>query len=501
MSEPLLLSDLMPELGEANIKISGISSDSRSVRKNFLFVAIPGQRFDGLQFIPTAIQHGAIAVVVPKGTDPSLKQDSQQQNIAWIEVENTRLTLSHIAARFYKQQPETIVAVTGTNGKTSTVHFAQQLWQKMGYHAASLGTLGVRIGIQKSRSSDQEDAYTPSMTTPDTIALHAMLADLTASGISHVAMEASSHGLNQYRLDGVHIHAAGFTNLTRDHLDYHGTMEDYRAAKLRLFSDLLRPDGTAVVNADTFEYSLIKNLSQKRGFRLWSFGHKGEDLKLLSSQALPQGQKVTLRILNQEVELILPFVGAFQVENILCAAGLVLSRAEKRYQEVIDYLPTLTGVPGRLQLVSSPQHPFAVYVDYAHTPDALQNILKSLRPHAQTDTGQKAKIICVFGCGGNRDKGKRSLMGQVAVELADTIIVTDDNPRHEDPALIRQDIVRGIESRVTVIGDRRSAIQHAIHLAQEGDIVVIAGKGHEQGQIIGDHVEPFDDVSEAQKFL
>jgi UDP-N-acetylmuramoyl-L-alanyl-D-glutamate--2,6-diaminopimelate ligase len=474
--------------------IMGLTSDSRSVRKGYLFVALSGARSDGRAYIKEAIAHGARAVVTDASTArPDRLDDETEINwneIAWIIDENPRLFLARAAAIFYHAQPETIFAVTGTNGKTSTVSFVRQILQKMNIRAVSLGTLGIE-GIEVN------NVNYASMTTPDPVQLHAQLADLAAASITHVAMEASSHGLHQHRLDGVKIFAGAFTNLTHDHLDYHGSMENYRAAKLRLFSDLIAKDGVAVINSDSDDYARIQDICHARNLKMITYGRSASDLIIHNLTAMPHGTKLNASIMGQAIEFTLPFVGEFQIYNILCAVGLVLARCPKRLQEVIDIIPNLTGIKGRLEFVKgnkvdSP----AVYVDYAHTPDALKNILTALRPHA----GENGRLIIVFGCGGDRDRTKREVMGRIANELSDIVIVTDDNPRSEDPAEIRASIIKGVDNAVN-IGGRRDAIITAISMAKPKDIIVIAGKGHEQGQIIGDIVEPFDDVTEALNAL
>ncbi|MBU0858478.1 MAG: UDP-N-acetylmuramoyl-L-alanyl-D-glutamate--2,6-diaminopimelate ligase [Alphaproteobacteria bacterium] len=469
------LSELIPGYkGTPDPEITALAADSRQVKRGSLFAAMPGNRADGRKFIDDAVQLGAAAILAQSET-------IVPPGVILISADNPRQELAHIAARYYARQPRHMVAVTGTNGKTSTVYFTQQLWESLGIKAASLGTLGLRgAGL----------THGGSMTTPDPITLHGQLADLAASGFDHVAMEASSHGLAQYRLDGLRVSAAGFTNLTRDHLDYHPTMEDYLQAKARLFTDVLADDGIAVLNADVPEFERLKELCKTR---ILSYGARG-DIKLVNRQPLPQGQALTLSIARREYKLTLPLVGAFQVMNALCALGLVMAEAPEdmgRTDALIEALRTLQGAPGRLQLV--PGHPegAAVYVDYAHTPDALENVIAALRPH--TD----GRLFCVFGCGGDRDPGKRSIMGRIAVEQADMVIVTDDNPRSEDPAKIRAAIINATDHRAEEIGDRRTAIAYAIEEMGEGDVLVIAGKGHEQGQIIGDRVDPFDDVTEA----
>lgn len=471
------LRELMNRPDLPDVEIEEISCDSRSLGKGALFAALPGVRSNGCEFISAALRNGAIAALVPEGTE----RPEGCADLIWIEDKNPRKTLALLASRFYGKGPDHIVAVTGTNGKTSVVNFAQVLWQGMGYKSASIGTLGLRGPGLSGYGS---------MTTPDPVRLHSHLADLAAAGFTHVAMEASSHGIDQYRLDGVKIEAAGFTNLTRDHLDYHQTMEAYGEAKMRLFRELLPQGSPVVANSDTAEAAKIKTIATERGLPFWGYGIAGDKLKLLSRLPTPEGQKLDLEILGRRVTLTLPLVGGFQVMNVLCAAGLVLAQNESRMGEVIDLLPTLRGVPGRLQLVSGSRPNTAVYVDYAHTPDALENILLALRPHT------KGRLFCLFGCGGDRDRGKRPVMGALAARLADVAIITDDNPRSEDPAAIRA-AIHAAAPAALVIPDRREAIRKAVGLLESGDVLVLAGKGHEQGQIFADHVEPFDDVNEA----
>ena len=460
--------------------VKGVTSDSRQVRKGFLFAALVGVRADGAQFIGDAIRNGASHVLVKQGT----KIPDNDGDITIMEAENVRQAFAQIAAKFYKIQPDNIVAVTGTSGKTSTVSFAQQIWHLSGLkQCASLGTLGVRgPGLRRYGG----------LTTPDSETLHAELADLAAVGIHHLAMEASSHGLDQYRLDGVKVKVAGFTNLSRDHLDYHESMDDYFMAKARLFTELLQEDGTAVINADDeYGQKLIK-ICQDKNFKILTYGEKGEDLKLIKRTPKPHGQDIECEILAQAYSIALLLVGEFQIMNALCALGLVLSqdRAPEKYVETLN---NLRGVPGRLQLVEG--HPKgAVYVDYAHKPGALEMVLNTLRPHTQNN------LICVLGCGGNRDEGKRALMGEIANTLADKVVVTDDNPRYEDPAKIRAQILEAVPKAVE-IPDRAIAIQKTVQQLEEGDVLVIAGKGHEQGQIVEEEIYPFDDVEEVQKAI
>ena len=474
----LLGRDISPD-----VEVTDMSSDSRLIKSGSLFAAVPGARTDGRSYIADAVKQGASAILVPKGTPKS--EITPEQPLAWIEDENPRHLFSQMAANFYGAQPKHIAAVTGTNGKTSTVNFALQIWEKLNIKGASLGTLGIR-----GKNVDKDG----SMTTPDPVTLHAHLADLAAAGITHLALEASSHGLHQYRLDGVKVKAAGFTNLTRDHLDYHQTMDEYRTAKLRLFAEVLASGGIAVVNADTPEAAQIMAICAERKITCWTYGFKGKEFKLLDREPTPHGQMIKLEFMGRRCSFTLPLVGAFQVMNVLCAAGLVTALDEKKIDDVVDVLTRIQGVPGRLQLVPGHKKGAAVYVDYAHTPDALENILTSLRPHVA------GKLVCLFGCGGDRDKGKRPVMGRIASSLADVVIVTDDNPRSEEAADIRKAILEAAPDAQEIDG-RRNAIKYAIGLLEKGDILVIAGKGHEQGQIFADRVDPFDDVTEAHSAM
>jgi UDP-N-acetylmuramoyl-L-alanyl-D-glutamate--2,6-diaminopimelate ligase len=459
--------------------LKGLTLDSRGVKKGYLFAALAGAKTDGRKFISGAIQNGAKVILAETGT----KLPADVKDVKLVTDDNPRRALSLIAAEFYGRQPETIAAVTGTNGKTSTVHFTKQLWKTDGLKAASIGTLGVRApGTVRSGS----------MTTPDPVSLHAELADLAASGVTHLAMEASSHGLHQYRLDGVKIKAAAFTNLTRDHLDYHKDMEEYFDSKLRLFTDVMQ-NGVAVLNADIPEFEKLQKICMGAGHKIISFGFKGKEIKILSAEPTTHGQHVTMEVFGKKYDITLQLVGAFQVMNALCALGLALAGQENKAAAYIKELENLEGVPGRLQLVTGDQD-CAVYIDYAHTPDALENILRSLRPHTN------GRLVCLFGCGGDRDAGKRPIMGNIAGTLADHVIVTDDNPRSEDPASIRAQIMKAVPKAEEVAG-RRAAIQKAVANLKPGDVLVIAGKGHEQGQIFADHTEEFDDYEEAEKAM
>lgn len=452
-------------------EITGLTADSRAVEPGFLFAALPGSTVDGRKFIDAAIANGAAAVLAPAGTE------IEDGRVALVTSEDARAALAHIAAAFYGGQPDTIAAVTGTNGKTSVAHFTRQIWSLLGHKAVSMGTLGLQLPAGTVR---------PSLTTPDPVTLHADLAGLAREGVSHVVMEASSHGLDQRRLDGVRLRAAAFTNLSRDHLDYHGTLEAYLQAKTRLFSELLPADGTAVLNADIPE---MESLSRAFSGRAITYGRNGEDLELRMTAPAHSGTRISLRAFGQDAEIDLPLAGAFQVYNVLCAAGLAIACGGD-IAGVLDCLPRLKGVPGRLEQAGILRGG-SVYIDYAHTPDALENVLNAMRPHTS------GRLIVVFGCGGDRDRGKRPMMGRIATDLADIAIVTDDNPRSEVPDAIRREILAGAPGARDT-GDRETAIREAVSLLSDGDVLVIAGKGHETGQIIGDEVRPFDDMRVAR---
>lgn len=465
-------------------KLAGLTQDSRAVKRGFLFAALPGSKMDGRKFIEDAIRNGASAILAPTGA----MLPGGTDDVELITDDNPRRKLALLAAEFYGSQPGFIAAVTGTNGKTSTVHFARDLWKLRGLKAASIGTLGVRMG---------DTVRSGSLTTPDPVSLQAELADLAAVKVTHLVMEASSIGLHQHRLDGVQLKAAAYTNLSWDHIDYHADMDNYFEAKARLFAEVLDKSGTAILNADTPEFGKLKKLTENHGCHMISYGHGGEDIKIISAQPTPGGKELKLEVFGKPYEVQFPIVGAFQMMNALCAFGIVIAEAPDD-QEAVDFyaqaLSKLQGPPGRLQLVPGHAKDAAVYVDYAHTPDALKNVLEALRPHT---TG---KLVCVFGCGGDRDRSKRPAMGEIASKLADTVIVTDDNPRSENPESIRKEILKAAAG-AKEIGNRREAIQEAVKNLGKGDVLVIAGKGHEQGQIFEDHTEPFDDVTEAAKAI
>jgi UDP-N-acetylmuramoyl-L-alanyl-D-glutamate--2,6-diaminopimelate ligase len=400
--------------------IAGLTSDSRAVRPGFLFAALPGSKVDGRNFIGDAVARGAVAVLAVPGTPLPDGADG----VELIEDAEPRRRLARMAASFYGRQPATVAAVTGTNGKTSTVQFTRQLWSRLGHPAGCLGTLGI--------TAPGLDRY-GSLTTPDTVALHQALAELADAGVDHLAMEASSHGLDQYRLDGVVLAAAGFTNLTRDHLDYHGSMEAYAAAKALLFSRVLPPGGAAVLNAEVPEFAGLSRICAQRGHRILDYGTGATAIALRNLVPLPHGQHLTLDVLGRRYEVDLPLAGRFQCLNALCALGLVIGTGAD-VAAAVAALEQLQGVRGRLERVAVHPSGAPIYVDYAHTPDALETALKALRPHAAD------RLVVVFGCGGERDRGKRPVMGELARQLADTVIVTDDNPRGEIPAEIRREI-------------------------------------------------------------
>ncbi|MBV9076266.1 MAG: UDP-N-acetylmuramoyl-L-alanyl-D-glutamate--2,6-diaminopimelate ligase [Methylobacteriaceae bacterium] len=464
------LSDLFP--GAPPRPVAGLAVDSRAVRPGFAFVAVPGSRAHGQHFVADALRRGAVAIVA-EGERPA----DLPAEIAYVPVPDARRALALGAARLHPGQPEIVVAVTGTSGKSSVADFTRQIFGRLGRRSASLGTIGVVTS---------EGARYGSLTTPDPITLHETLDRLAAEGIDALAMEASSHGIDQRRLDGVRLAAAAFTNLGRDHLDYHGTTEAYLAAKLRLFDTLLPETATAVVNTDAEVAPAVLEACAKRGLRVLTVGRAGRDLRLLATERAGFAQRLRLRVADRDQAVDLPLAGDFQVENALVAAGLVLAAlGSERAEDVIVALGGLVGVPGRMERVGEVRGALCV-VDYAHKPEALEHVLASLRPFA---TG---RLICVFGCGGDRDRGKRPLMGAIAARLADLAIVTDDNPRSEDPAAIRREILAGAPG-AREIGDRAEAIRVAVAEARPGDVVVVAGKGHETGQIVGDRTLPFSD--------
>lgn len=460
--------------GTEAAQVTGFAIDHRKVAPGTVFGAFEGQRVNGEDFIPAAIAAGAIAVVA--------RAEAQVKGAVHIAATNPRAAFAEMAAKFFAPFPETAVAVTGTNGKTSTVEMTRQLWRMAGHHAASIGTLGVTTA---------EDRVTTGLTTPDVVTFLSNVGGLAREGVTHLAFEASSHGLSQYRTQGVPVIAAAFTNLSRDHLDYHGDMAAYFTAKLRLFSEVLGDDGTAVVWVDDPQSERVIDLAHARRNKLITVGEHGDTLRLVSRDPTLLGQGLVIAAEGREHKVTLPLIGAYQAANALVAAGLVIATGVD-VATTIANLGRLQPVRGRLERAAIAGSGAPVYVDYAHTPDALEAAIAALRPHV---TG---RLILVFGAGGDRDQGKREPMGQIAAAQADVAIVTDDNPRGEEPGTIRADILKGAPDAIE-IGDRRAAIAEALRMAGPADIVLIAGKGHEQGQIVGDLVLPFDDVTVARE--
>lgn len=460
--------------------LSGITLDSRAAGPGMLFAALPGSARHGAEFIETALAQGAVAVLTDTAGAALAAPALAGSEAALVVADDPREALAYAAALWFGAQPPVMVAVTGTNGKTSVATFTRQIWQALGRSAINIGTTGV-----------EGDWTAPSAhTTPDTITLHRMLSQAAAAGVTHAAMEASSHGLDQRRMEGVRLAAAGFTNLTQDHLDYHGTMEAYLQAKAGLFTRLLPPEGVAVVNLDGARGSAIAEIGLDRGLGVMTVGKgQGADLQIAATRPDATGQEVRYLWQGQAFQTRLNLIGAFQAENVALAAGLAIAAGE-RPDAVLGVLPKLTGVRGRMQLAATRRNGATVFVDYAHTPDAIATALRALRPHVM------GRIVVVFGAGGDRDRGKRPLMGQAARENADLLYVTDDNPRSEDPASIRAAILAACPDAHEV-GDRAEAILRAVDALQPGDALLIAGKGHETGQVIKGDVFPFDDVEQA----
>lgn len=459
--------------GDEPQTVTGFAIDHRKVAPGTIFGAFEGARVNGEDFIPAAIAAGAIAVVA--------RPEAVVEGAVHIAARDPRETFARAAAQFFAPFPPTCVAVTGTNGKTSTVEMVRQLWRMQGHHAASIGTLGVTTA---------DERVVTGLTTPDIVTFLSNVAGLAREGVTHVAFEASSHGLSQYRTEGLPVRAAAFTNLSRDHLDYHGDMASYLTAKLRLFSEVLADDGVAVVWIDDPHADRVMDLARVRGNRLITVGEHGETLRLTAREPSLLGQALTIEAEGATHKVQLPLIGAYQAANALTAAGLVLATGGT-LSETLAGLVRLQPVRGRLERAVILANGAPVYVDYAHTPDALEAAIAALRPHAE------GRLIVVFGAGGDRDNGKRAPMGEVVAAQADVAIVTDDNPRTEDAAQIRAQVLAGAPN-ATEIGDRRAAIRAACEMAQPGDIVLIAGKGHEQGQIVGDMILPFDDVQVAR---
>lgn len=454
--------------------VTGFAIDHRKVAPGSVFGAFRGARFNGEDFIDAAVARGAIAVIA--------RPEVRVEGAVHIASDHPRTEFARVAARFFAPFPQTSVAVTGTNGKTSTVEMVRQLWRMAGHHAASIGTLGVTTA---------DDTVSTGLTTPDVVTFLSNVAGLAREGVTHLAFEASSHGLSQYRTEGLPVRAAAFTNLSRDHLDYHKDMAEYLTAKLRLFADVLDPDGTAVVWADDPHSERVIDIARMRGNRVMTVGAHGETLRLIARAPTLLDQKLTVTFEGVEHRVGLPLIGAYQAANALIAAALVIATGGDPARTFAD-LARLQPVRGRLERAAIAKSGAPIYVDYAHTPDAIEAAIAALKPHAA------GRLILVLGAGGDRDPGKRAPMGAAAAAGADLVFVTDDNPRGEDAASIRRAVMKGCPD-ATEIGDRRAAIAAAVAAAGPEDIVLIAGKGHEQGQIVGDMVLPFDDVGVARE--
>lgn len=475
------LSDLgLTVPGAVDIRITGLAVDSRDVKPGFLFAALPGTKMHGGEFIQYAIRQGAGAILTDREGAAIAQAEIATSGIPVVVAQDPRQALAYAAALWFGAQPEIMVAVTGTNGKTSVASFTRQLWTLMGSEAVNIGTTGV------------EGAYTTPLahTTPEPVTLHKVLADLAGHGITHAAMEASSHGLVQRRLDGVRLLAAAFTNLSQDHLDYHDTFEEYFAAKAGLFERVLPEDGTAVINIDA-DYGVdMAAVAEARGQDLLTVGRsEAAALRIRAQRFDSTGQDVRFEWNGVAHTARLDLIGGFQAENALVAAGLCIGTGSD-IEETFQALSSLSTVRGRMELAATRANGASVFVDYAHTPDALRTALRAMRPHTL------GRLVAVVGAGGDRDQGKRVLMGQAAAEEADLVFVTDDNPRSEDPAAIRKMVMQGAPEAIEV-GDRAEAILRAVDALQPGDTLLVAGKGHETGQIVGDDILPFDDVEQA----
>jgi len=464
----LLSEDARCEARFDALAIAGLTADSRAVKPGFLFVAVPGTKQDGAAFVPQALAAGAVAVVAERAL-------ALPDGIALAQVPDVRRALALAAAKFFSRQPATIAAVTGTSGKTSVAAFTRQIWSALGRRAASMGTIGLIT---------PDTAIYGSLTTPDPVDLHRTLDRIAGDGVTHLAMEASSHGLDQHRLDGVRVTVASFTNLSRDHLDYHPTLEAYLAAKLILFERIVQPGSAAVIVADSPEAATVIATARRRGLDVMTVGRNGDGIRLADAAIDGFAQSLRLAHAGRTWSVRLPLVGGFQVENALVAAGQAIASGGEP-AAVFAALEHLEGAKGRLELVGR-RNGAPIFVDYAHKPDALAKAIAALRPYV------KRQLVVVFGAGGDRDHGKRPLMGAIAAESADRVIVTDDNPRSEEPAAIRAAILAAAPGAAE-IGDRRAAIRRAIDDLASGDVLLIAGKGHETGQIIGKQILPFSD--------
>lgn len=471
MNLSALFKNLDKEAGSR--EITSITSDSRKVESGSLFAALSGVVSDGYEYIGEAVTKGAIAIL----TDRSIPRPLKERGIIEIISSNARKDYALAASKFWPNQPSTIAAITGTNGKSSVVEFLRQIWRSESIRSASVGTLGIRIDTCTKKLQH---------TTPDAVTLRQAFSQLANEKVTHCAVEASSHGLEQFRLDGTTLKAGAFTNLTRDHLDYHENFDNYRDAKIRLFTELLYPDAVAVVCADSGEDSdEFLSASETRKLKTLSYGWKGRDLKLMDLMPKRNYQKATVNWQGKDYSVDIPLIGEFQVLNALCAAGIALG-LDGNWDNIKAGVESLKPVHGRLEFVGNSENGTQIYVDYAHTPDGLDTVLRSIRPHTI------GKLAVVFGCGGDRDIGKRVHMGEIAARFSEEVIVTDDNPRTENPASIRAEIIKGCPN-ATEIGDRKEAIAHALNRLEKNDTLLIAGKGHETGQIIGKEEFPYSD--------
>jgi UDP-N-acetylmuramoyl-L-alanyl-D-glutamate--2,6-diaminopimelate ligase len=487
----LKLSALLDEsqLNGLDFEVTGVSSDSRLTKTGELFIALkPLNGSSNLPYIKEAIEKGACAIL--KGLDEDLKDlDSSLLNkVKIIAVENPRFVRSRIAGKLYPGVPESLVAVTGTNGKSSVASFCRQIWTQLKHTACFMGTTGLDCP-----ENLKELLPEVKQTSVDAFVLHQALSDMHRHGVTHVSMEASSHGLDQYRMDGIRFKSAGFTNIERDHLDYHQTMERYFSAKKRLFSDLIAPNGVAVLNADVKEFKPLQELCRHHDVRYMSYGWQGQELRLLKIKPHANGQTIDLEAFGKTHQINLPLIAEFQAMNALCATGLVVGAGDS-IEDVLPCLEKLKTVSGRMQKAGETPKKGIVYIDYAQNIDGMRTALKTIRPYT------KRNLTVIFGCGGGRDLSRREGMGIAAREGADRVIITDDNPRYEDPQLIRTSLLKGCPDAIE-IPNRSEAIRHALSTLEEGDICLIAGKGHEREEIVGDQRIPYNDFEEAQKIL
>lgn len=484
----MLLTELLNDHNLPEVEITDITCDSREVNDGCLFFALTGAESDGAKFIPTALKNEAFAVLTRFNTP--MDDHTKHSNII-IESSNPRRDYSKACFNFYgRKQPKHLVAVTGTNGKTSIANFARQIWQLLGFESASIGTIGVVT----------KDSYEyGERTTPDSKTLYKHIAEITDKGVTHLAVEASSHGIIQNRLDDLHLKGAGWTNLTPEHLDYHTDMASYYHAKARLFSDVLPAGESSVLNADTPEFKSLNDLCLLKGQNVIDYGINGQDIKIVETKPLAHGQEIILEFFGKQYDIKVDLVGSFQASNLACALGLVVSTNPEyieRANELMAILPQVRGVDGRMELIGKKDNGANIYVDYAHSPDGLENMLRAIRPHVHGN----GRLICVFGCGGDRDATKRPKMGKLVEDLADVGIITDDNPRTEDPAKIREAIQATCPSGIN-IDDRRKAVAQAIDMLGPEDLLIVAGKGHETGQTIGTETIHYNDKEEILKHI